>query len=108
VFSHLVGSAGKVVHSGASGARNVNALFFMLGWDRYGFHKYCNGTRHVELLFLHPVGSARHVVHSGGSGARNVDALFFMLAWDQYGFDKKCFRTRCAEHVFFASGGICG
>jgi hypothetical protein len=36
----------------------------MLGWDQYGFHKNCNGTRSVEILFLHPVGCARHVVHS--------------------------------------------
>jgi hypothetical protein len=36
---HPVGSAGHVVHSGASMARNIEALFFMLGWDQYRFHK---------------------------------------------------------------------
>jgi hypothetical protein len=59
-----VGSAGHIVHSGALEARNVDTPFFMLGWDRYGFHKNCKGARYIELLFLDPVGSARHVVHS--------------------------------------------
>jgi hypothetical protein len=69
MFLHPVGSAGHVVQSGASEARNVETLFFMLDWDRYEFHKNCACTRYIELLFLHPVGSARQVVHSGASGA---------------------------------------
>jgi hypothetical protein len=68
VFLHSLGSAGHIVHSGASEARNVDIQFFMLGWDRYRFQKNCNGTRYVELLFLHPLGSARHVVHAAASG----------------------------------------
>jgi hypothetical protein len=65
------------VHSGASMLGNVDALFFMLGWARCGFHKKHTGTLFIELaFFLHPVGSVSHLVHSGASGARNVDSLF--------------------------------
>jgi hypothetical protein len=32
MFLHPVGSAGLVVHSGASGAQNGDAPFFMLVW----------------------------------------------------------------------------
>jgi hypothetical protein len=39
VFLHLVESAGHVVHSGAFEARNIDTVFFVLGWDWYGFHK---------------------------------------------------------------------
>jgi hypothetical protein len=38
-FLHPVGSAGHVVHFGASVPRNVNTLFFMLVWNQYGFEK---------------------------------------------------------------------
>jgi hypothetical protein len=58
---------GLAVNSGASGARNVKALFFLLGWDRYGFHKKPAETRYTKLVFLHPVGSSGHVVHYGAS-----------------------------------------
>jgi hypothetical protein len=64
-----VGSAGHVVHSGMSGARNIDALFFMLGWDRYGFDKKRVRTRYAELVFLHSLGSEGHLLHSGASYA---------------------------------------
>jgi hypothetical protein len=83
LFSHLVRWAVHVVHSGASGARNVIALFFMLRWDRYGFDKNHAETCYAEIVFLHLVVSVEHVVHSGVSGARNVIALFFMLGCDR-------------------------
>jgi hypothetical protein len=67
MFLHLVGSAGDVVHSGASRARNVNTLFSMLGsvWCRS--HKKCIGTHPTDLMFLNLVGAMDHVVHSSVS-----------------------------------------
>jgi hypothetical protein len=79
VFLHLVGSAGLVVYCGTFGARNVDALFLLLGWDQYRLHKKHVETSYVELVFLHPVASASHEVHSGASGVQNGDALVFML-----------------------------
>jgi hypothetical protein len=46
-----------------SGARNIDAIFFMLEWDRYGFGKKCAGTHYAKLVFLHLVGSMGHVEH---------------------------------------------
>jgi hypothetical protein len=65
VFLHPVGSAGHIVHSSASGMRNVDALFFTLGWAWCGFHKKHAGTRYTELVFLHLVGSMGRVLHLG-------------------------------------------
>jgi hypothetical protein len=73
---HPVGSAGHVVHSGAFRLRKVNALFFILGWDRYGFDKKRIGTRYVKIVFLHLVGSAGHVVHSGATEVQIIDTQF--------------------------------
>jgi hypothetical protein len=108
VFLHLLGSAGHVPDFGASGAPIVDALFFLLRWDRYGFHKMHAGTCYVELPFLHPVGSVGHIVHSGVSRKRNVDALFFMLGWDQCSFHKKRVRTRYVKLVFLQPLGSAG
>jgi hypothetical protein len=76
VFLHPVGSTGPVVHSGASVAQNVDTLFFMLGWDWYGFLKNHDRTRYIKLLFFHLVGSVGHVVHSGASGAKHRCTIF--------------------------------
>jgi hypothetical protein len=40
VFLHPLGSVGQVVHCGASEAQNVDALFFMPGWDRYEYDQW--------------------------------------------------------------------
>jgi hypothetical protein len=77
------------------------ALFFMLGWDRYGFIKNGSGTRYAKLVFLHLVGSTGYVMHSSAFGAQNVDALFFLLWWARCGFHKKTTGTRYGLLVFF-------
>jgi hypothetical protein len=96
----MVGSAGHVVHSGVFDAQNVDILFFILGWDRYRFHKKRIGTHYAELVFLHQMGFVGHVVHSGSSGAQNIDVLFFVLELDWYRLHKKCVKTRYSELVF--------
>jgi hypothetical protein len=69
VFLHLMRYSGHVVCSGTSGARNLDALFFMLGLARCGCHKKRADTHLAKLVFLHPVRSTGHVVRSGVSRA---------------------------------------
>jgi hypothetical protein len=63
-----VGSAGHVMHSGPSGARNVDALFFMLGWAQCGFRRKVHWDTLCQTCVLHPVGPAGHVMNFGDSG----------------------------------------
>jgi hypothetical protein len=53
--SHPRRSAGHVVRSGESEARNVNALFLTLRWNQCRYHKKCARTRYIELVLLHLV-----------------------------------------------------
>jgi hypothetical protein len=97
-----------VVHSGASGKRNVYALFFMLGWHRFGFNKKHEGSHYAKLVFLHTVLSVGHVMNSGAFRAQNIIALFFTLGWDWFGLNKKRVRTHYAELVFLHHVGYAG
>jgi hypothetical protein len=51
VFLHPLGCVSHVEHSGASGARNLYTLFFMVGWERYGYEKSVQGHVTLNLRF---------------------------------------------------------
>jgi hypothetical protein len=94
--------------SSASGAWNIDALFFMLRWIQCGFQKKCSGTRYPKLLFLHLVRFAGHVVRSGAYGAWNVDALFFILGWASCSSLKKYAREHYTKLLFLHPVGFVG
>jgi hypothetical protein len=56
VFLRPVVSVIRIVHSDASGVRNIDSVFFILGRDWCGIHKKRIRTSYVKLVFLHPVG----------------------------------------------------
>jgi hypothetical protein len=90
-----VGSTCHVVHSGVSEARNVIALFFRLGWDRYGFDKNHARTRYNELVFLlWGTKCHRTTFNARVRPVRIQQKAHRDTLW------QTCF--------FFASGGICG
>jgi hypothetical protein len=39
------------MHSDASKVHIVDEVFFMFGWDQYGFDKKHDGARYAELVF---------------------------------------------------------
>jgi hypothetical protein len=63
---------GHILHSSVFGVQDVDSLFFMIGWDRYGFAKKRTETRYTEVMFLHSMGSPCHVVHSTAFGVQNT------------------------------------
>jgi hypothetical protein len=69
VFFNPVEFAGHVVHSSASGERNGDAQFFMVGWGPVRIRQKNIGTHYAELVVFASVGSVGCVVHSGASGA---------------------------------------
>jgi hypothetical protein len=51
VFLNLAGSTGHVVQSRAFGARNIDALIFMLRWALRGLHKIAVGDVMLNWSF---------------------------------------------------------
>jgi hypothetical protein len=47
----------------------IDALFFILEWDQYRFHKKRIRTCYAEVVLLHLVRFLGHIVHSGASAA---------------------------------------
>jgi hypothetical protein len=62
MFLDPVGSVGSVVHFSVSGARNIDAIFFMLGWDGVDSTKCALGNVMSSVCFA----------SSGICGSRNA------------------------------------
>jgi hypothetical protein len=106
VFLHLVESAGHVVPSGASGTRNIDALFVMLRWARCCFHKKRTGTRYARLVF-----SASGGICGSRSAFRCFQAvkhrcIIFFAQVGPVRFPQKSHRDTLHLTCLFTSGGI--
>jgi hypothetical protein len=67
-FLHPVRPVAQVLCSSASGAWNIDALFFMFWWAQCRSQKKRASTRYAKHVFLHSVQSAGHLVHLVASG----------------------------------------
>jgi hypothetical protein len=107
LFLHPEGSAGHVVHFGVSRVRNIDALFFMLGWKRYGFDKSVSG--HVTLNFYFCIQGDLRVPYliPVRLGFKTSSHYFSCLG----GIDRhstKAHRETLCRTCAFPSGGIWG
>jgi hypothetical protein len=87
------------------GCKNVSTLFFMLGWDLYGYNKMCARTCCTEVAFLHPVGSCIPLLLGYQSSTHYFSCPG---GWAQYGFHKKRIGTHYTKIVFLLSVGSVG
>jgi hypothetical protein len=88
--------------------RNIDALFFMLGWDPFGFYKKRTRTHYAKLVFSHPVGLVGHVIQSDASAGVKRRCTIFMLGWDWFRFHKMRDGTHYNELVFVDPLGSMG
>jgi hypothetical protein len=90
---------GHVVHSGASGVRKVNALFFVLTWAGAVNLKSTPGHITLCVFAFGEICGSRSAFRC--IRTQNINALFFMIGWAHSGFHRKHVGTRYAELVFF-------
>jgi hypothetical protein len=107
VFLHPLGSAGHVVHFGASMTRNVGALFSCL------VEPVCIRRKARRDMFRQTCVSTSGGICGPRSAFRCVGGAkcqhtFFMIGWDRYGYDKKRAGTHDAELVFLHPVGSTG
>jgi hypothetical protein len=123
-FLHPLGSVGHVEPCGASGARNIDALFFLLGWHLYRFHKKHVGTPYAKFVFLHSRKSALgHITlnfcfASGGTHGSRIAlrcvrgvkrrCTIFLARVGPGQILENVHRDTFYQTCVFASGGICG